>query len=106
MTSCSLRPARRARNAPAVWIPSCEFPASRITASRMLSGRKSARSPLGAAVCTAVSGRSLTGLETYQIELPFPPAIALEAFGETGFWGVQAASLHVSAASRDREVLV
>jgi len=29
----------------------------------MLSGRKSALSPFGAAVCAAVSGRSLTGLE-------------------------------------------
>src|SRR6266404_9281959 len=41
----------------------------------MLSGRKSALSPSGAAVCVAVSGRSLTGLETYQIEASFPPAI-------------------------------
>src|ERR1700681_435813 len=42
----------------------------------MLSGRKSALSPSGAAVSAAVSGRSLTGLETYQIEASFPPAIA------------------------------
>src|ERR1700687_4901761 len=42
----------------------------------MLSGRKSALSPFGAAVSAAVSGRSLTGLETYQIEASFPPAIA------------------------------
>src|SRR5471032_895970 len=33
MTSCSLRPARRARKPPMAWMPSCEFPAMRITAS-------------------------------------------------------------------------
>src|SRR5580692_3556454 len=43
MTSWSLRPASRARNAPAVWIPSCELPAKRMTASRICSGRRSAR---------------------------------------------------------------
>src|SRR4029077_11439083 len=32
-------------------------------------------SPSGAAVCVAVSGRSLTGSETYQIGTSFPPAI-------------------------------
>ena len=40
----SLRPASRARKAPALWMPSCELPASRMTASLMFSGRKSARS--------------------------------------------------------------
>src|SRR3974377_2031195 len=33
MTSCSLRPANRARNPPMAWIPSCELPAMRMTAS-------------------------------------------------------------------------
>src|SRR5688572_14923490 len=33
MTSCSLRPAKRARKPPIAWIPSWEFPAIRITAS-------------------------------------------------------------------------
>src|SRR5260221_5778701 len=33
MTSCSLRPANRARNPPMAWIPSCELPAIRMTAS-------------------------------------------------------------------------
>ena len=33
MTSCSLRPARRARNPPMAWMPSCELPAMRMTAS-------------------------------------------------------------------------
>ena len=33
MTSCSLRPASRARKAPTAWMPSCELPAMRITAS-------------------------------------------------------------------------
>src|SRR4029077_14130465 len=33
MTSCSLRPASRARNPPMAWMPSCELPAMRITAS-------------------------------------------------------------------------
>jgi hypothetical protein len=33
MTSCSLRPAKRARNPPMAWMPSWEFPAIRITAS-------------------------------------------------------------------------
>src|SRR5512138_2633199 len=33
MTSCSLRPASRARNPPMAWMPSCELPAIRITAS-------------------------------------------------------------------------
>src|ERR1051326_1487987 len=36
MTSCSLRPASRARNPPIAWIPSWEFPAMRITASEIL----------------------------------------------------------------------
>src|SRR4051812_17822231 len=49
MTSWSLRPARRARKAPALWMPSCELPASRITASLIFSGRRSARSADGAA---------------------------------------------------------
>src|ERR1035437_10514655 len=35
MTSCSLRPARRARNPPMAWMPSCELPAMRITTSLM-----------------------------------------------------------------------
>src|SRR5688572_1755010 len=47
MTSCALRPASRARNAPALWMPSCELPARRMTASLMLSGRRSARSEAG-----------------------------------------------------------
>jgi hypothetical protein len=33
MTSCSLRPARRARKPPMAWMPSCELPAKRMTAS-------------------------------------------------------------------------
>src|SRR5690242_9835697 len=36
MTSCSLRPARRARKPPMAWMPSCELPAMRITASEIL----------------------------------------------------------------------
>src|SRR6185436_7042874 len=36
MTSCSLRPASRARKPPIAWIPSCELPAIRITASEIL----------------------------------------------------------------------
>jgi hypothetical protein len=35
MTSCSLRPARRARKPPMDWIPSWELPAMRMTASEM-----------------------------------------------------------------------
>src|ERR1700722_1763220 len=42
MTSWSLRPASRASNAPADWMPSCEFPARRMTASLMFCGRRSA----------------------------------------------------------------
>jgi hypothetical protein len=33
MTSCSLRPAKRARKPPMAWMPSCELPANRMTAS-------------------------------------------------------------------------
>ena len=33
MTSCSLRPASRARKPPMTWMPSCELPAMRMTAS-------------------------------------------------------------------------
>src|SRR5208283_2648130 len=33
MTSCSLRPASRARKPPITWMPSCELPAMRMTAS-------------------------------------------------------------------------
>src|ERR1700688_5135348 len=33
MPSCSLRPARRARKPPMAWMPSCELPAMRMTAS-------------------------------------------------------------------------
>src|SRR5438874_2414222 len=55
MTSWSLRPARRARKAPAVWIPSCEFPARRITASWIFSGRRSARSGPGVALAAGES---------------------------------------------------
>src|SRR5262249_2216642 len=35
MTSCSLRPARRARKPPIAWMPSWELPAMRMTASEM-----------------------------------------------------------------------
>ena len=35
MTSCSLRPASRARKPPMAWMPSCELPAMRMTASEM-----------------------------------------------------------------------
>src|SRR5271154_1188397 len=33
MTSCSLRPARRAKKPPMAWMPSCELPARRMTVS-------------------------------------------------------------------------
>src|SRR5690348_6991879 len=36
MTSCSLRPASLARKPPMAWIPSCELPARRMTASEIL----------------------------------------------------------------------
>jgi hypothetical protein len=36
MTSCSLRPASRARKPPMTWMPSCELPAMRMTASLIL----------------------------------------------------------------------
>src|SRR5690242_13360726 len=36
MTSCSLRPASRARKPPMAWMPSCELPAMRMTASETL----------------------------------------------------------------------
>src|ERR1041385_8332289 len=35
MTSCSLRPANRARKPPMAWMPSCELPAIRMIASEM-----------------------------------------------------------------------
>ena len=35
ITSCSLRPARRARKPPMAWMPSCELPAMRMTTSLM-----------------------------------------------------------------------
>src|ERR1044071_2780492 len=35
MTSCSLRPASRARKPPMAWMPSCELPAMRMTASEI-----------------------------------------------------------------------
>jgi hypothetical protein len=36
MTSCSLRPAKRARKPPMAWIPSWELPAIRMIASEIL----------------------------------------------------------------------
>src|SRR5213082_1778071 len=62
MTSWSLRPASRARNAPAVWIPSCEFPARRITASLIFSGRRSARSEGGLPVDGTEGGLPLAAV--------------------------------------------
>src|SRR6266852_8022338 len=62
MTSWSLRPANRARNAPAVWIPSCEFPARRMTASLIFSGRRSARSDAGVAVDGTEGGLPLAAV--------------------------------------------
>src|SRR5947207_499027 len=56
MTSWALRPASRARKAPALWMPSWELPASRITASLMFSGRRSARSGAGLAAGAAAPG--------------------------------------------------
>jgi len=38
MTSRSLRPARRARNPPMDWMPSCELPARRIVTSEIEEG--------------------------------------------------------------------
>lgn len=66
MTSCALRPARRARNAPAVWIPSCELPAKRMTASRICSGRRSARPAEVGVADSGKTGEELTvwGLRT------------------------------------------
>src|SRR5436190_11397067 len=64
MTSCSLRPARRAKKPPIAWMPSCEFPAIRITASETLD---TLGLPSGAAVkvallidTTPVSGHKLS----------------------------------------------
>src|ERR1044071_3010419 len=52
MTSCSLRPASRARNPPMACIPSCELPAIRITVSLTVAmlGVLSGRSALGEAL--------------------------------------------------------
>src|SRR4051794_4050272 len=61
MTSWSLRPASRARNAPAVWMPSWEFPANRITASWIFSGLKSARSDGGLPLDAEVAGAASAG---------------------------------------------
>src|SRR5579884_1218 len=36
MTSCSLRPANRARKPPMAWMPSCELPAIRMTVSEIV----------------------------------------------------------------------
>src|ERR1700758_5699438 len=65
MTSWALRPARRARNAPMVWIPSCELPAKRMTASRICSGRRSARP---ADVGVADSGKTWEELTVWVFE--------------------------------------
>src|SRR2546430_17367920 len=62
ITSWSLRPANRARKAPAVWIPSCEFPARRITASLIFSGRRSARSGGGLPVDGTEGGLPLAAV--------------------------------------------
>src|SRR6266513_4810888 len=62
MTSWSLRPASRARKAPAVWIPSCEFPARRMTASLIFSGRRSARSEGGLQVDGTEGGLPLAAV--------------------------------------------
>src|SRR5688572_27416183 len=47
MTSCSLRPANRAKKPPIAWMPSCELPANRMTASEIL---ETFEVPAGAAV--------------------------------------------------------
>src|SRR5437773_9830808 len=70
MTSWSLRPARRARKAPAVWIPSCEFPARRITASWIFSGRRSARSGPGLALGADKSTVGALGSVVVSFTLP------------------------------------
>src|SRR6266700_6985586 len=62
ITSCSLRPASRARKAPAVWIPSCELPARRMTASLIFSGRRSARSDAGLPVDGTEGGLPLAAV--------------------------------------------
>src|SRR3954470_9088165 len=77
MTSCSLRPARRARKPPIAWIPACAFPAIRITASETL---ETLGPPSGAAVkvallidTTPVSGHN-------SAELSPSPAISTEGY--------------------------
>src|SRR3978361_191169 len=50
ITSCSLRPARRARKPPMAWMPSCELPAMRMTASETWETRGVVGAGLGATV--------------------------------------------------------
>src|SRR5258707_10454161 len=50
MTSCSLRPASRARKPPMAWMPSCELPAMRMMASVIFATRE----PSGLAVLESV----------------------------------------------------
>src|ERR1022692_3786645 len=63
-------------------MPSCEFPARRITASLMFSGRRSARPEAGLVFGAPVgvsdsgtTGVSFTGIEQYQNRGLNPPAI-------------------------------
>src|ERR1700743_1939706 len=76
ITSCSLRPARRARNPPMAWMPSCELPAIRITASLILDTFGAPSDDDAPAVALLIkgtlnykknfSGKVMTRLKTFQ----------------------------------------
>ena len=59
MTSWSERPARRARNPPIVWMPSCELPARRMTTS--LTERRLAETPESAPGVWVETGKTILG---------------------------------------------
>src|SRR4030095_11248918 len=62
MTSCSLRPARRARKPPMAWMPSCELPAMRMTASLILVSFGAPVFPEGVRVVASLIGLLLDKL--------------------------------------------
>src|SRR5688572_10473526 len=80
MTSCSLRPARRARKPPIAWIPSWEFPAIRITASETL---ETLVLPSGAAVKVALLIGTTIRPDKTQQNPRQAPDISPEAYHQT-----------------------
>src|SRR5580658_3588716 len=81
MTSCSLRPARRARKPPMAWMPSCELPAKRMTASDTLDTWGALPAAVGVNMDSLIGFSHVKLLESHDKALPKSIDTATMLFG-------------------------